>query len=410
VKRPPGNCSCKPDLVANTTDICPPPCQYVLSVNNNLLYPGMEDGSIPSMVADSACTSGVGTADDTCWRTGQVSNKQFVLPGNKIKSATEIAEYPFKDRGPANKLHITPGITENLLLSAGQFAAANYITMFDKEEVNIYNANNTINAVTRGAILQEWWDAVTRLWRIPLVVVVRNNNTDTVIVNSPPTEFLPKCPPPTNAIHNIYELKTQPELMRYYHAAAGFPTKPTWVKAIRNKQFASWPGLTVEAVKRHYPDSEETPKGHGRKTPSSLQSTKQTTLNNSDNTGDSHTSALPRPTKKERTIFICILDMEDKATQKIFTDQPWRFPKKSSHGNQYIMVLTKSNSDAILIELMKNRTAGEMIRAYQTLIDQLRTAGIVPKLHILDNECSQDFKDTIHLNKMMFQLAPPHNH
>ncbi len=94
--------------------------------------------------------------------------------------------------------------------------------------------------------------------------------------------------------------------------------------------------------------------------------------------------------------------MEDKATHKIFTDQPGCFPKKLSHGNQYIMVLTKIDSDAILIEPMKNRTRGKIIWAYQTLIDQLRTAGIVPKLHILDNECAQDFKDTIHLNKMMF--------
>jgi hypothetical protein len=299
-----------------------------------------------------------------------------------------------------------------LLLSTGQFAATNYITIFNKEEVNIYDANNTIIAVTRGTILQGWWDAATRLWRIPLVAVVRNNNTDTVIVNWPPTEFLPERPPPTNAIHNIYELKTQPELLHYYHASAGFPTKPTWVKAIRNKQFASWPGLTVDAVKRHYPESEETPKGHGRKTPNGLRFTKQTTptLDDSDNTGDNHTSASPCPTKKERTIFIRILDMEDEATQKIFTNQPGRFPKKSSRGNQYIMVLTKINRDAILIEPMKNRTAGKMIWANQTLIDQLRTAGIVPKLHILDNECSQDFKDTIHLNKMTFQLAPLHNH
>ncbi len=167
-------------------------------------------------------------------------------------------------------------------------------------------------------------------------------------------------------------LKTQPELLSYYHTAAGFPTKPTWVKAIRNKQFASLPGLTVDAVKRHYPDSEETPNGHGRKTPSGLRSTKQTstpTLDNSNNTVDSHTSALPCPTKKERTIFIRILDMEDKATQTIVADQPGRFPKKSSHGNQYIMVLTKINNDAILIEPMKNRTPRKMIQAYQTSID-----------------------------------------
>ncbi len=107
------------------------------------------------MVTDSACTSGVGTTDNTCWHTGQVFNKQFVLPGAKIKSATEIVEYPFKVRGPANKLHITPIITTNLLLSTGQFVTTNYITVFDKEEVNIYDTNdtNTIIAVTRGAIL-----------------------------------------------------------------------------------------------------------------------------------------------------------------------------------------------------------------------------------------------------------------
>jgi hypothetical protein len=46
-----------------------------------------------------------------------------------------------------------PGITDNLLLSTGKFAAANFITIFDKEEVNIYDAYNTIITVARGAIL-----------------------------------------------------------------------------------------------------------------------------------------------------------------------------------------------------------------------------------------------------------------
>jgi hypothetical protein len=50
--------------------------------------------------------------------------------GGKIKPATEIAEHLFKVQEPAQELHITPGITKNLLLSTGQFAAANYITIF----------------------------------------------------------------------------------------------------------------------------------------------------------------------------------------------------------------------------------------------------------------------------------------
>ncbi len=74
------------------------------------------------------------------------------------------------------------------------------------------------------------------------------------------------------------------------------------------------------------------------------------------------------------------------------------------------MVLTKVDSNAILVEPMKNRTAGEMIRAYQVLIDQINSAGIFPKLHILDNECSAEMKATIKLNNMTFQLVPPHDH
>ena len=142
--------------------------------------------------------------------------------------------------------------------------------------------------------------------------MVRNNNTDTVIVSRPPTEFLPERPPPIDAIHNVYELKTQPELVRYYHAAAGFPTKPTWIRAIKNNQYASWPGLTVDIVARHYPDSEETPKGHGRKAPSGQRSTKVTTLalDDSDDVFGINNIEAPRPRKKERTVFYRVLDVK----------------------------------------------------------------------------------------------------
>ena len=51
-----------------------------------------------------------------------------------------------------------------------------------------------------------------------------------------------------------------------------------------------------------------------------------------------------------------------------------------------------------------------MIRAYQVLINRLRAAGIAPKQHILDNECSNDFKEAIKTNNMTYQLVPPHDH
>ncbi len=370
----------------------------------------MENGTIPSTVVDSGCTSGAGTSDDPCQRTGRTSKKKFVLPGGVIVNATKIAEYPFKVRALAQELHITPCITKNSLLSTSNFANANYITIFDKEAVNIYDANDTTITITRGTILRGFKCPMTGMWRIPLVDLVRNNNTDTVIVNCPPSKFLPARPPPANAIHNVYEFKMQPELVRYYHAAAGFPTKPMRLKAIKNMQFASWPGLTADAVNCHYPDSKETPKGHGQKAPGGLRSTKVTTPALGDSAEAFGVEDSTRPTKKEKTVFHRILDMEDEATLKIYTDQPGQFPKKSSRGNQYIMVLVEVDSDTILVEPMKNRTAGKMVRAYQVLIDHLNSAGIFPKLHILDNKCSADMKEIIKSNKMDFQLVPPHDH
>jgi hypothetical protein len=98
----------------------------------------------------------------------------------------------------------------------------------------------------------------------------------------------------------VYELKKHPELVQYYHAAVGIPTKPMWLKAIKNMQFASWPGLTADVVNHHYPDSKETPKGHGQKAPSGLRSTKVTTPVLDDSAEVFGVEDSTWPTKKEK--------------------------------------------------------------------------------------------------------------
>ena len=77
-------------------------------------------------------------------------------------------------------------------------------------------------------------------------------------------------------------METWLELVRFYHAAAGFPTKPTWLAAIKNGHYASWKGLNYSSVAKHFPESEETWKGHGRKIQSGLRSTKQAITDKSD--------------------------------------------------------------------------------------------------------------------------------
>ncbi len=209
--------------------------KYIIGVDDEEPRQGIMDRTIPSTIVGSGATSGVGTKDDPSHRTGKPSNKQFILPSGQLIQATKKAEYPFNVRAPTNELHITPGVSQHSLPSTGKYADANYITVFDKDTVNVYNANNTVITVTKEAILRGWRDKDNKLWRIPLVDMVQNQNTDIIIINRPPTKFLPNQPPPEEAVYNFFELKTTPELVRYHHASTGFPTKPQWIAAIKNK-------------------------------------------------------------------------------------------------------------------------------------------------------------------------------
>ena len=74
------------------------------------------------------------------------------------------------------------------------------------------------------------------------------------------------------------------------------------------------------------------------------------------------------------------------------------------------MVLVELDNEAILVEAMRNRTSGEMIRAYQKLVDRMKACGVAPKHHVLDNECSREFKEAIKENQMTYQLADAHDH
>jgi hypothetical protein len=406
----------KPTLLSNYYSIlsntAPPPCHVEAQVTSstriahiNKIRQGVLNGSIPSAVADSGITTNLGTKKD--------KTKQAYIPTNNHSS--QIFQLLDGTRTPASNIcllhrNIIPNIPTNLLISTAEFAEAGYITVFDDKEVNVYNASNMKVIVTRQAILRGWLDKDANLYRIPLVPIVLNNNTNTVLVCKPPTKFLPDHLRPTKTIHNVYELKMQPELVWYLHMVAGFPMKPTWLGAIKNNQFASWPGLTVKAVAKHYPESKETIKGHGQKGWSGLCSTKTKEPTIEPPAAPNSDNEQAHPSPKRYDVFIKVFSAEEEGNTTTFANQTGQFPKKSSKGNQYIMVLAHPDSNRILQEPMKNGTSGKMIQSYQCLINQLKSAGITPKHHILVNKCSEEFKATIKKNNMMYQLVPRHDH
>jgi hypothetical protein len=95
---------------------------------------------------------------------------------------------------------------------------------------------------------------------------------------------------------------------------------------------------------------------------------------------------------------------------QIYTDQTGRFPAVSRKGNKYIMILYDYYSNAIFAQPFKDRTAYELLKAFQVMERELMARGLRPELMKLDNEASKLLKEYLHQQDIAFQLVPPYSH
>ena len=195
---------------------------------------------------------------------------------------------------------------------------------------------------------------------------------------------------------STYPTHDRRQSLAYFQAAAGFPTKQTFLDAVRTGNYATWPGLTTTLIAKHFPDSDETQKGHMKGQRKGIRSTKPkpTAVQIKIEPGTKHAPHPPAPTTKLSDIFTKTY----KLTETIHTDQTGAFPVTSQRGYRYIMVGIHLDANYIFCETMKNRTEGEMIGAYQNMVNRMQAAGLRLKHHRLDNECSANFKACIHEN------------
>ena len=191
---------------------------------------------------------------------------------------------------------MVPGLASNTLLSGRKFADTDYISVYIPTEVNIYDAKTIKITVTEKAVLKGWRCSKSELWRILLQANITNINTDTLLLNSPdgrqslnslftvPTtetvldhlQILPDERPDTKeVIHHIYDLPSIEPAIQYLHTAVSFPIKATWLDAIQNGNFSTWPLIYVKNVKKCFPESEETQFGHMLGQRQNVQSTKE---------------------------------------------------------------------------------------------------------------------------------------
>ena len=78
------------------------------------------------------------------------------------------------------------------------------------------------------------------------------------------------------ALAIITRYKTKTELIQYLHGFCFSPTTCTFIRAIKNGNFLTWPGLNIPNITRFIPASIATALGHLDQERANMQSTKLT--------------------------------------------------------------------------------------------------------------------------------------
>jgi len=146
------------------------------------LRSGVLDGSIPSAASDTGATASAFKPSAPTIPTCIKSNTSFGGAFGDITEATTVKKPRHKLREPARSEHIVPDVKDSLL-STSKMVDADYIAVYDKEEVNFYDAKTTKRVLTEEAVLTRYRCPKVGLWRLPLVENPTNLNTDTLILD-----------------------------------------------------------------------------------------------------------------------------------------------------------------------------------------------------------------------------------
>ncbi len=315
--------------VNSVTHACSPPNH--LHYNNNF-----------TAIADK------GASHHYCHTNAPVPNRDYNAPttvvgivdGNYCKSiATATLDLPDLPPGTAS-CHIMPSFVNNLL-SMGVFCDADCSVTFTKHNARVTNNAGTVilTGFREPTGAKMWWFNLQPPWHPchppPLACnawppqihqshIIPDDDEDTVQQYFPPASpsvpaYLPAVPPtvhpivpptihgpavrtpsgtpimrPTEYHRKAYDLPSTRALIEYLHCCIGSPKKSTLLKAVKNGNFRSFPGLTYTNVSRYCPDNANaTVLGHLTQVRQGLRSTANPTFHTAAYAGAAYSARHP---------------------------------------------------------------------------------------------------------------------
>eukprot|EP00804_Cyclotella_cryptica_P014825 CCRYP_015027-RA/>CCRYP_015027-RA protein AED:0.12 eAED:0.12 QI:0/0/0/1/0.2/0.16/6/0/1256 len=324
---------------------------------------------------DSAATSNFSNNETNLELTGP-SSKQVAVADGRIIQATHSAPLPMTGlTETARTTTIVPHLAKSLL-SVGVLADNGYTTIFHPhaQGAEVYENGACTITATCPPVLQGC-RGDNGLWTVPIKdkatggsqTAARRHNNELASNRS----TVPPC-------------------------STRVPHQTDLTRAIRNNQLTTFPGLTIEAVNKHFPDSDETQKGHMRESRQGVRSTKVVDE-------DALLHFKPTPGVKHKDVYLRVYDATKRA---MYTDQTDRFPVVSS---RVFMVACELDGNYIDAEPIHDRTAKQLTQAYQNIFTRWKATNVIaPNWHIMDNEAPEGLKNAILSNGCPIQTLKGH--
>ena len=303
------------------------------------------------------------------------------LPDNSTLSSTKCGSLPIPTLSTnAKRTYVLKNLKNASLLSLGQLCDDDCIVQLRKPDMQVFKDGNIILKGIRNSE-DGLWDVV---WE------------------TKPTQ--------TQKANIVVQRQSLPELIAFYHGCAFSPTKQTWLQAIKNGNFVTWPGLSYDRASKYFPTTIATPMGHLDQEQKNIQST---------------IHLIPLTAEEEKNMMMDRFPLQDTTSPthnvmcalipfilpaKGYMDLTGRFPYRSSSGNQYIMVFYNYDGNFINAKPVKSRQAAHLKNAFIAHTEEMKVSGIHPKIYILDNEISTELRNALKKYDLQYQLVPPHLH
>jgi hypothetical protein len=169
-------------------------------------------------------------------------------------------------------------------------------------------------------------------------------------------------------------------------------------QAVKDGHLITWPGLMEDAINKHLKLTLATAMGHMNQWRQNIRSTSEAPIENQ-----------PSPdTDLGTNTYLAYAVIVDQG--QLYTALTGKFPVRSSKGNSYVMLFYIYDCNYIKVIPMKSRSASKLVKAYDSIHQELTIKGFKPKLQTLNTEASTALKNFFTVKNIAYQLVPPHCH